>query len=133
MVRNTVTGRQQSGFSLMELLIVLVLMALLAGVVTPVVTKSISRAKESTLKENLFVMRKAIDDYYADKGRYPESLDILVEEKYLRHIPDDPITETKQQWAVDYAESAEGGQGGIIDVHSESDKESSEGTPYNEW
>lgn len=133
MVRNTVTGRQQSGFSLMELLIVLVLMALLAGVVTPVVTKSISRAKESTLKENLFVMRKAIDDYYADKGRYPESLDILVEEKYLRHIPDDPITETKQQWAVDHAESVEGGQGGIIDVHSESDKESSEGTPYNEW
>jgi general secretion pathway protein G len=130
MDRHTATGRQQSGFSLMELLVVLVLIALLAAVVTPVVTKSIPRAKESTLKENLFIMRKAIDDYYADKQQYPESLQILVEEKYLRYIPDDPITETRQQWATVNAESE---QGGIIDVHSESDKVSSEGTPYNQW
>lgn len=130
MDRNTATGRQQAGFSLMELLVVLVLIALLAAVVTPVVTKSIPRARESTLKENLFIMRKAIDDYYADKQHYPESLQILVEEKYLRYIPNDPITETKQQWSVVNAESE---QGGIIDVHSESDKVSSEGTPYNQW
>lgn len=133
MVLNYATGKRQTGFSLMELLVVLVLIALLASVVTPVVTSSIERARESTLKENLFVMRKAIDDYYADRGEYPASLDSLVEEKYLRRIPDDPITETRRQWKLIHAEGDSGGQGGIIDVRSESDKTSREGTPYNEW
>lgn len=133
MVLNYATGKRQTGFSLMELLVVLVLIALLASVVTPVVTNSIDRAKESTLKENLFVMRKAIDDYYTDRGEYPASLDSLVEEKYLRRIPDDPITETRRQWKLIHAEGDSGGQSGIIDVRSESDKTSREGTPYNEW
>jgi len=115
----------------MELLVVLVLIALLASVVTPVVTNSIDRAKESTLKENLFVMRKAIDDYYADRAQYPDSLQTLVEEKYLRKVPNDPITESKQ-WKLVQAQG-DSGQGGIIDVHSTADQQSSEGTPYNEW
>lgn len=132
MARHCATGKPAAGFSLMELLVVLVLIALLAAVVTPVVTHSIERAKESTLKENLFVMRKAIDDYYADRGEYPASLASLVEEKYLRRIPEDPIAETRQ-WRLVHAEDNHGGQGGIIDVRSESDKQSREGTPYNEW
>lgn len=132
MVHNCTTGKRQTAFSLMELLVVLVLIALLAAVVTPVVTNSIERAKESTLKENLFVMRKAIDDFYADRGEYPADLASLVEENYLRRIPDDPITERKQ-WKPIHAEGDNGGEVGIIDVRSESDKTSREGTPYNEW
>lgn len=132
MVHNCTTGKSQTGFSLMELLVVLVLIALLASIVTPVVTNSIERAKESTLKENLFVMRKAIDDYYADRGAYPAGLETLVEENYLRRIPKDPITE-KKQWALIHVEGEHGGQSGIIDVRSESDKTSREGIPYNEW
>lgn len=132
MVHNCATGKRQTGFSLMELLVVLVLIALLAAVVTPVVTHSIERAKESTLKENLFVMRKAIDDYYADRGEYPADLASLVEENYLRRIPNDPITERKQ-WKAIHAEGDNGGEVGILDVRSESDKTSREGTPYNEW
>ena len=72
-----------SGFTLVEILLVLVLIALLASLVAPEVTSTVGRAKESAIKENLTIMRKAIDDYYSDKGKYPERLDMLVEEKYL--------------------------------------------------
>lgn len=115
----------------MELLVVLMLIALLASIVTPVVTKSITRAKESTLKENLFIMRKAIDDYYADKGRYPEQLENLRDEKYLRFIPLDPLTE-QSQWDYSYADDEQSAPG-IIDIHSQSSQQSSDGSYYNAW
>ena len=120
------------GFTLMELLVVLLLIALLASIVTPVVTKSITRAKESTLKENLFILRKAIDDYYADNGKYPEDLNILKEERYIRNIPKDPITEREETWEFKYSESEEGNRG-VIDVHSGSPSLSRDGSLYNEW
>lgn len=115
----------------MELLVVLLLIALLASIVTPMVTKSIIRAKESTLKENLFVMRKAIDDYYADNARYPEHIDELVEQRYLRFIPLDPVTD-QLQWHFIYEDSEERGPG-IIDIHSESTEQASDGSNYNDW
>lgn len=132
LITNTGNGMSKpKGFTIMELLVVLLLIALLASIVTPVVTKSIVRAKESTLKENLFIMRKAIDDYYADNARYPQQLDILVTQKYLRFIPVDPLTE-QEEWRYTFVEDEEQGPG-IIDVHSLSDQQSSDGSYYNEW
>lgn len=134
MVVNIKTGKaryNQCGFTIMELLVVLLLVSLLASIVTPVVSNSIERAKESTLKENLFVMRKAIDDYYADKGYYPEQLDLLVAERYLRFIPEDPLTENTQ-WQEQYTAQDEYPDG-IVDIHSLSNKQAKDGSYYNEW
>lgn len=119
------------GFTIMELLVVLLLIALLASIVTPVVTKSIHRSKEAALKENLFIMRKAIDGYYADNGHYPNELEQLVEQKYLRFIPVDPVTDV-QQWNFSYVESEEHGPG-IIDIRSQSSQQAGDGSHYNEW
>ena len=133
------TGRTRSdgkrnGFTMIELLVVLTLIALLASIAVPVVTHSILRAKEATLKENLFVTRKALDDYYADKGMYPPNLTALVEERYLRRLPRDPITENTDTWLLTHAEGSDNGQqGGIMDIHSGSTEISSDGQPYQQW
>lgn len=118
------------GFTLVELLLVLFVVALLASLVTPVVTSTIRRAQESSLKEDLHVMRKALDDYYTDKGRYPESLNQLVEKRYIRKIPVDPITEKKTTWVE---VKGEGKDAGVMDVRSGADGESADGTPYRDW
>lgn len=120
------------GFTIIELLVVLLLISLLASIVTPVITKSILRAKESTLKENLFIVRKTLDDYYADNGRYPESLNTLVEERYIRHVPDDPISQSTQ-WLLVFTDRDIEQARGIIDLHSPSSDISTEGNYYNEW
>lgn len=120
------------GFTMIELLVVLLLIALLASIVTPVVTNTITRAKEATLKENLFVMRKAIDDYYADNGKYPGDLEVLVEMRYIRSIPEDPLTESKDTWQLSNSDSTDG-EIGIIDIHSGSEKSAADGTEYNQW
>ena len=91
---------KQQGFTLVELLLVLLLVALLASIVTPVVTKGIKQANESALKDNLQTMRKALDDYYTDKGHYPLVLNILVEKRYLRRIPKDPFTQSADSWIL---------------------------------
>lgn len=116
----------------MEMLVVLALIAVLASLVAPVVSGSILRAKESTLKENLLVMRKAIDDYYADNASYPQSLDVLVEKKYIRKIPNDPFTERPDSWQTVMSEG-EGEDAGIIDIHSGAEEAASDGTSYKEW
>lgn len=118
------------GFTIMELLLVLMLVALLASLASPVVTKSIHRAKESTLKESLFVLRKAIDDYYADHGQYPEDLQNLVNERYIRKIPLDPLTETATDWKLVREGSSEGR---IVDVKTSSQAKAADGTPYQTW
>jgi general secretion pathway protein G len=122
------------GFSLMELLIVLVLIGLLASLAAPVVTGSIQNARESALKESLHNMRKAIDDYYADTGNYPDVLDVLVQKRYLRKLPLDPITDRKDSWTF-VREEREGqpAGGGIMDVRSGAEGAGSDGKPYKEW
>lgn len=134
MERNTKTGRAGRGFTLIELLLALLLVALLASLVAPVVTGSIQRAKESTLKENLYVLRKAIDDYYADTGKYPAELDELVQKRYVRKIPRDPMTDSKDTWQLVRADS-EGGDdaSGIIDLRSGSDATAIDGTAFKDW
>jgi general secretion pathway protein G len=119
------------GFTLVELLLVLFLIALLASIVAPVVTGSVHRARESTLKQNLYVLRKAIDDFYADTGAYPPELEVLVQKRYIRKLPADPITDSRDTWVLVRAE--DGGQGGIVDIRSGSDEKGSDGTPYKEW
>ncbi len=135
MVRTIVTGekmrkRQGKGFTLVELLLVLVLVALLAGLVMPVATKSVDQARESTLKEDLKVMRKAIDDYYANTGHYPEGIAQLAEKRYIRKVPADPFTESATTWVE---APNQGPGGGIIDVHSGADGKGADGTSYRDW
>lgn len=98
----------KQGFTLVELLIVLLLVALLASIVTPIVTRSVEQAKESALRDNLHTMRKALDDYYADKAYYPKALNSLVSEGYLRNIPADPYTQSKESWLLVYDAEGEG-------------------------
>ena len=121
------------GFTLVELLVVLTLIAILASLVAPVVSSSIVRAKEATLKENLFILRKAIDDYYADQGDYPGSLQQLVEKRYIRKLPVDPLTDKSDSWVEVRAEEEGGKQGGIIDVRSGSEEKSGDGAAYRDW
>lgn len=118
------------GFTLVELLLVLFVIALLASLVAPVVTGSIQRARESSLKEDLHVMRKAIDDFYSDTGRYPESLAQLVEKRYLRKVPADPMTDKVETWIV---VNGEGKDTGVMDVRSGSEEKSPDGVPYRDW
>lgn len=118
---------------MLELLVVLVIVALLASLATPIVSKSVQQATESALKEDLFVMRKALDDYYADHGFYPEALSALVEEQYLRNIPQDPIARRENgQWALTWVEGVDGKRG-IIDIHSSAGGRASDGRTYQQW
>ncbi len=124
------TGRlNQKGFTLIEILIVLSLIAILAAIAVPVYNQSLLRARETVLKENLYQVRNAIDKYYGDKGAYPGTLSTLVEERYIRSLPLDPITNSTDQWEEVYNDDGEG----ITDLKSFSTKLSIDGIPYNEW
>lgn len=119
------------GFTLVELLVVLMIVALLAALAAPAVTDSVERAREATLREDLLVMRKAIDGYYADRGHYPADLETLVEERYLRSVPVDPVTERRDTWEPELEQV--GGKRGIIDIHSGAPGRGRDGTPYGQW
>jgi len=119
------------GFTLVEILLVLVLISLLAGLSAPIVTKSIQRSKESALQENLLVMRTALDAYYADKGVYPAALQALVDDKYIRFIPVDPITQNKDSWQIVFDDESD--DPGVSDVRSGSDQLSMKGSRFSEW
>ncbi len=105
------------GFTLLELLFVLVIVALLASLVAPMLVGSIDHARESALKQDLNVLRKAIDDYHADHGKYPAELVELVHRRYLRAIPVDPVTQRSDSWTAVYADS-ERDTKGVVDVRS---------------
>ena len=125
-----------SGFTLMEMMIVMVLIVILAGIGLSVYGNSVQRAKEATLKEDLFRMRDAIDQYYADKNKYPGSLDDLVSEKYLRAVPVDPFTTSADTWQTTTSEPDPGNpslESGISNVKSGSDQTSLDGSRYADW
>jgi len=128
-------GRDQ-GFTLIELMIVMVLIVTLASIGLTVYGNSVTRAKEATLKEDLFRMRDAIDQYYADRNKYPASLETLVEEKYLRSLPVDPFTNSAETWQTTMSEPEPGNptaEPGVYDVKSGSDAVALDGTRYADW
>ncbi len=125
------------GFTLIEMLVVVALIGILATIAVGQYQRSIVRAKEAALRENLFVMRSQISNYFADKGEYPFDLQSLVDEKYLRKIPNDPITRSADTWVVTHSDIGNeediSNEQGIEDVHSGADKLSLDGMPYAEW
>lgn len=123
--------RQLSGgFTLIELLIVMAIIAILLMLISPRYYGSIERSKEAVLKQNLYTLRDVVDKYYADTGRYPEKLSQLVEKKYLRQIPIDPITERTDTWILESTESV---AGPIFDIHSGANGVGRNGVPFREW
>ncbi len=122
----------ERGFTFIELMVVLAIMALLSGLVAAVSVGKIRQSKESALKEDLHNMRKALDDYYADKGKYPVKLQDLVDQRYLRSIPEDPLTDSQDTWQAVVSQDPDP-KGGIVDIHSGSDEKTADGKNYSDW
>ncbi len=129
-------SRRASGFTLIELMIVMAIVAILMSVAVPIYNRSITRARESVLRNNLFTLRVVIDEYTYDKQKAPQSLQDLVQEGYLRQIPMDPMTRSSDTWKTiqeDMLNAVNQTEPGIFDVRSGSDKTSLDGTPYSDW
>lgn len=136
--------KQDSGFTLLELIIVVAIIGILAAIAMPAMKDMPRRANEAVLKTNLHTLRDIIDQHYGDKGKYPTSLEQLVESGYLRKVPEDPITKRSDTWVLIYEEidpdnpapesdQTEDGQPGIVDVRSGAPSLALDGTPYSEW
>jgi general secretion pathway protein G len=119
------------GFTLVELLVVIAIVGTLLTIAVPRYFASVERSKEAVLKENLAVMRDAVQKYYADKGKYPDRLEDLAAARYLRRIPMDPMTGSHSSWVTVAPKEPE--KGGVYDVHSGASGKSSDGSAYSEW
>ena len=134
---------EQSGFTLLELLVVMTIIGILAAIAVPALRDSPQRAREATLKEDLFTLRSVIDQYHGDKGSYPPDLATLVSAGYIRKVPIDPMTKSADTWVIvmEEAPPAADSSGpadnpttpGITDIHSGSTGKSLDGTLYKDW
>lgn len=124
--------QKSGGFTLIEVLVVLAIVATLLSLVTPRYFDTVDRARETSLKHSLITMRDAIDKYYSDTGIYPDTLDDLVARKYLRAVPVDPITEQADTW-IFVAPSDPLAQGQLYDIHSGSEDVADDGSYYADW
>ncbi|MEO8004541.1 MAG: prepilin-type N-terminal cleavage/methylation domain-containing protein [Betaproteobacteria bacterium] len=125
------TSRASRAFTLIELLVVMAIIATLLTLAVPRYFHSTDKAREAVLKQNLSQMREAIDKFYVDRGRYPDTLDDLVGKKYLRSVPLDPVTESTQTWLV--VSPDEAGKGSVFDVRSGATGLGLDGTGYSTW
>ncbi len=128
--------REASGFTLIELLVVIAIIGILAGVAAGRFTHHIQKSKEAVMRENLYIMRQAINNYFADKGKWPSDLQTLVEDRYITKVPVDPITQSAETWVTEASAADEGDistEPGIIDVKSGAEGAGLDGTSYSEW
>lgn len=128
--------KDESGFTLMELMIVMTIIGILSAIAAPIYLRTVNKAKEAVLKEDLHTMRSAIDSYTVDKEKAPQTLEDLVQAGYLKTMPVDPITSRADTWIGGQSgnlTTIEETQGGIDDVHSGAQQVSSEGTSYSTW
>lgn len=123
--------RLKRGFTLIELLVVLAIIATLLTLAVPRYFQHVERSKEAVLRENLATVRDAIDQYHADTGAWPASLEALVEKRYLRRLPPDPITETSDSWQI--VPPPEADATGVYDLHSGAEGSALDGSAYAEW
>lgn len=129
MVSHIVNGKR--GFTLIELLVVMTIIALLLTIAVPRYFGSVDRAKEAVLRENLATLRESLDKFYADTGKYPASLNELVDRRYLRKVPVDPITDSAATWVE--LPPVDPQKGGVYDVKSGARIKARDGTPYSDW
>jgi general secretion pathway protein G len=123
------TGCYERGYTLVELMLVVTIAGILITLAEPSYRTTVVKAREAALKQDLFTLRDVIDQYRADKGKYPSAIGELQSTGYLRRIPVDPFTKSDATWQT----IAESNQGGVFDVHSGSDLVALDGTPYNQW
>lgn len=125
------TGKRGSGFTLIELLVVMSIIGVLLAIAVPRYFKTLEHSRETVLRQDLSVMREAIDKHFGDYGQYPDSLAALVERKYIRAVPVDPFTKSADAWQMVVSEETD--HPGIRDVHSGAEGNGSDGTPFKEW
>lgn len=123
--------RRAAGFTLIELIVVMLIIAMLASLAVPRYFGSVQKSKDAVLKEDLTLMREALDKFYGDNDKYPAALEELVSRKYLRSIPRDPVTESATTWITVPPEDPE--KGVVYDVHSGAEGNAADGSPYKEW
>jgi general secretion pathway protein G len=128
--------KQNAGFTLVELMIVMAIIGVLAVIAVPSFVSAIKHAREAVLKEDLHILRAAIDSYTMDKQKAPQSLDDLVQDGYLKEIPEDPMTRARDTWVTDSSDamhSLDETEPGVDNVHSGSTETGSDGQPYSTW
>lgn len=127
----TAARRKGQGFTLIELIVVMLIIAMLATLAVPRYFGSVQKSRDAVLKENLALMRGALDKYYGDNDKYPAALEDLVSHRYLRSIPPDPLTDSAKTWVTVPPDDPD--KGGVYDVHSGAEGNAADGTAYKEW